>query len=255
MIIRDQGEHFIFISQVDHALLSGEMLKQLDPVYFNHTSYQDAVIYAAYQHDSGWEAFDRQPFWNDKANQPYSFMDFPVIPKTVLYTHGINQVQEQDSYAALLCSEHYKHFLAEVSVKEAKNFVQQEAERQESLISTMKDFDKKQFAADYTLLQFSDTLSLFVCLNEAGAADKDLHPFFKNGLAISNNASDLPSAFSISWADTETISMDPFPFSSVFAIVLKYKSISKTDIQQQGLIDAYEHASVLSKTIWVKPAR
>ncbi|MFD1065071.1 DUF3891 family protein [Oceanobacillus locisalsi] len=254
MIIRDQGEHFIFISQVDHALLSGEMLEQLAPVYFEHTPYKDAVIYAAYQHDSGWEAFDRQPFWNDQANQPYSFMDFPVIPKTVLYTHGINMVQEQNNYAALLCSEHYKQFLTEVTAEEAKTFVQQEAARQEWLISMMKDFDKEQFAADYALLQFSDTLSLFVCLNEAGAADEDLHPFFRKGLAVSNNASALPSAFSISWADTETVTMDPFPFSSAFAIVLKYKRIPKTNIQQQGLIDAYEQASVLSKTIWIKPA-
>ena len=255
MIIRDQSEHFIFIAQVDHALLSGEILKQLDSIYLGHAPCRDSVIYAAYQHDRGWEAFDRQPFWNDQANLPYSFIDFPIIPKTVLYTFGINEVQERDSYAALLCSEHYKRFLLKSALPEAKAFVQQEARRQEWLISTIKDFDKEAFEADYTLLKFSDNLSLFVCMNEAGAADKDLHPFFKEGLSVSNNASSLPSAYSIGWTDTQIISMDPFPFLTSFPLSLQYKNIKKTTIQKQGLVNAYEHAPVLSQTVWVKPVK
>ncbi|WP_227994918.1 DUF3891 family protein [Oceanobacillus sp. CFH 90083] len=253
MIIREHKEHFICISQADHAHLSGEILKHLDAVYFEHTPYQDSVIYAAYQHDIGWDMFDRQPFWNDKINQPYSFTDFPVIPKIVLYTHGINKVQENDSYAALLCSEHYKRFLADSSLPEAKAFVHEETKRQERLISTLNDFDNENFVADYTLLQFSDLLSLFICMHEAGSTDQDLHPFFKEGLSLSNNASALPSAYSISWADKETISMKPFPFSSAVPITLKYKNIPKIMIQQQGLMDAYKHASGLSETYRIQP--
>ncbi|WP_244445053.1 DUF3891 family protein [Oceanobacillus jeddahense] len=252
MIIREQNEHFTCIAQVDHAFLSGEMLKHLNTVYFEHAPYKDSVIYAAYQHDCGWDAFDRQPFWNDQKDLPYSFIDFPPIPKTVLYTHGIQQVQKKDSYAALLCSEHYKRFLVNSSLLEAKTFVQQEAERQEWLISKMGHFNQDRFEMDYTLLQFSDNLSLFVCMNEPGAADKDLHPFFKEGLSVSNTTAALPSDYSISWTDTKTVTMDPFPFSSDFSITLPYKSISKKSIQQQGIIDAYEHAPVLSQTIWIK---
>ncbi|MDM8100336.1 MULTISPECIES: DUF3891 family protein [Oceanobacillus] len=249
MIIRNQNGHFIFITQVDHASVSGEIVKNLASGYFEHTPYKDSVIYAAYQHDCGWEAFDKQPFWNDQANRPYSFIDFPDIPKTVLYTQGIEQVQEKDRYAALLCSEHYKRFLVTSTLPEAKAFVQQEAERQEWLISRMDHFNQATFEMDYTLLQFSDNLSLFACMNEPGAADKDLHPFFKNGISVSNTASSFPSAFSVSWEDKETITMEPFPFSANFPITLLYKSIPKTTIQQQGLMNAYEHASVLSKTI------
>lgn len=251
MIIRNQDEHFIFIAQPDHALLSGEFLKHLDSSYLEHAPYKDSVIYAAYQHDCGWKAFDKQPFWNDQINQPYSFIDFPTIPKTVLYTQGIQQVQEKDSYAALLCSEHYKRFLIKSSLPEAEAFVQQEAKRQEWLISTMKDFDKQSFEADYTLLQFSDNLSLFVCMNEAGAADKDLHPFFKEGLSLSNSASKLPSDYSIGWTGRDAIAIDPFPFSSDFSVTLTYKCVQKAAIQQQGLIAAYEHAPILAETIWI----
>lgn len=253
MIIRDQNDHFIFISQVDHAFLSGEILKQLHSAYLEHTSYKDSVIYAAYQHDCGWEAFDRQPFWNDQAKQPYSFIDFPPIPKTVLYTQGIQQVQEKDSYASLLCSEHYKRFLTEVPLPEAKAFVQQEAKRQEWLISKMEHFAKDMFEMDYTLLQFADSLSLFMCLNEAGAADKDLHPFFKEGLSLSNTASTLPADYSIGWANAETFTMDPFPFQAAFPLSLQQKRIEKQKIQQHGLIQSYEHAPVSTKTIWMKP--
>ncbi|GIO23338.1 DUF3891 family protein [Oceanobacillus sp. J11TS1] len=254
MIIREQKEHFIFISQRDHAYISGEFLKQLDPIYLEHSLDKNSVIYAAYQHDSGWEAFDRQPFWNDQANQPYSFIDFPTLPKTVLYTHGIRQVQEKDRYAALLCSEHYKRFLVKSSLPEAKAFVQQEAKRQERVISTMEHFDKDKFKADYTLLQFSDSLSLFICMNQPGAAKKDLHPFFKEGLSVVNTkGSHFPSSYSISWGDMQTITMNPFPFSTDFPVTLKYKHIKKATIKKQGLINAYEDAPVLSQIIWVKP--
>ncbi|GAB2572470.1 DUF3891 family protein [Gracilibacillus alcaliphilus] len=254
MIVREEGEHFILISQPDHALLSGECLMHLEEVYWGDIVYKDSVIYAAYQHDCGWQAFDQQPFWNDRTNHPYSFIDFPNIPKIVLYTQGIQKIQKKDDYAALLCSKHYQRFLATASFPEARSFVLQEAQRQEQLINNLTYFDHDQLEADFSLLQFSDMLSLFVCMNRPGTTDDHIHSFFKGGISIAVSAvSHFPAKYAISWQDAEHIVMNPFPFSRAFSITLKQKRIAKTDIQQQGLLKAYEQAPLTEQTIWITP--
>src|SRR5690625_4939597 len=100
MIIRENDHSFIMIEQHHHAEISGYLFQQLSERFL--LSKYHSLHYAIVNHDCGWIPFDDMPIWNDVKNQPYSFIDFPISFKTVLYRHGINQVQENDPYAALL---------------------------------------------------------------------------------------------------------------------------------------------------------
>src|SRR5690625_1947526 len=111
MIVREHEDLFIMIEQDNHAYVSGEIMKHWKKRLFKGKAFKSSVDNAIYKHDIGWAHFDKQPFWNDKDNAPYTFVTFPSLPKVVLYTHGINKAEQYDRYAGLLCSEHYKRFL------------------------------------------------------------------------------------------------------------------------------------------------
>src|SRR5699024_6722048 len=88
IIIREHPNHFIMIEQDNHAQLYGEMIANWNDSLFNDTKFKKTVEFAIFHHDCGWKSFDKQPFWNDEKMAPFTFTNFPILPKTVLYKHG-----------------------------------------------------------------------------------------------------------------------------------------------------------------------
>nr|AYQ72090.1 DUF3891 family protein [Cohnella candidum] len=112
MIIREIQDSFVMVTQHDHALLSGEIAKHFTDPYFVDGAYRADVELAIREHDRGWIRLDDAPIWNDRDAKPFSFMDYPLLPKLTHYRLGIDEVQAQSEYAALLCSMHYCSFMA-----------------------------------------------------------------------------------------------------------------------------------------------
>jgi hypothetical protein len=250
VIIREREHDFIFIEQHNHALVAGELIKQWKMGAFINSPLQEAVIFAIEQHDAGWIPADKQPFWNDAKEMPYSFIDFPAPMKTLLYSHGIDQVQTTDLYAALLCSEHYVRFLQQDDTESGRNFVQQEKKRQEIIHSLLTSFDEELFSYHYALLQFCDNLSLFLCLNEPG---ENSHPFFTKGIPLS---SALPhfsqEKMAVTWVNDETMVIKEFPFNNPFSVTYDFKQIPKYQIRKNGLLNSYVEAPFKQTTIQIK---
>ncbi|WP_042220607.1 DUF3891 family protein [Oceanobacillus manasiensis] len=250
MIIRERDHDFILVEQHNHALASGELIKQWKMGSFIDSPLQESVIFATQQHDAGWIPADKQPFWNDAKEMPYSFIDFPAPMKTLLYSHGIDQVQSTDLYSALLCSEHYVRFLKQDDTESGRIFVEQEKKRQEIIHSSLASFDEKLFSYHYALLQFCDNLSLFLCLNEPG---ENSHPFFTKGIPLS---SALPhfsqEKMALTWANNEEILIKEFPFKNPFSITYTFKKITKNQIRKNGLINSYVGAPFKQTTIQIK---
>jgi len=69
MIIREHDNDYVFIQQDHHAQISGDILKRWEPDYFLGSELRESVEYAAYQHDTGWKDFDKQPFLNNKMKE------------------------------------------------------------------------------------------------------------------------------------------------------------------------------------------
>src|SRR5699024_6115133 len=107
MIARERKDDFVMIEQDNHAHISGDLIKAWKDSFFAGESFKESVEYAIIHHDYGWKLFDKQPFWNDEKQMPYTFIDFPNKPKTVFYKHGIDVVEKDDPYAALLRSEEH----------------------------------------------------------------------------------------------------------------------------------------------------
>lgn len=252
MIVYEQPESFVMIRQHDHAHLSGQVAEQWHKERSGSEWWSDAM-YAIYQHDISWIGLDAVPFWNDKKQQPYTFGDFPLIPKLAFYKLGLDETEKNNAYAALLCSMHYTSFFQETTQTDEKKFLSEEHERQERIKHRCGVcFEEQQAALEYYfhLLQFCDDVSLYVCLNKPGSTKEEEHPWFRQGFRSSKYLLDQPSQNIIArWKDEEQITFTPFPFQQEFSAQLHVKEVSKASVNEKGIADAYEEAPFEERSI------
>ncbi|RKQ28804.1 DUF3891 family protein [Oceanobacillus halophilus] len=243
MIVRESKDYFVMIEQDNHAEASKELMTHWKNNLFLGSNLRESVEYAIEKHDYGWKQFDKQPFWNDQTEAPYTFSDFPISPKTTIYTYGINEVEKHDLYAALLCSEHYKNFFVNIKSNEATRFIQQERERQKRLILTLGDVNRQYFQFHYGLLKLGDSLSLYLCLNEPGVSKENVHYFFQEGIDLPPHIEKInETKLSLEWKDKKTVAITPFPFEDEIKVTIKQKVVYKEAIQANGLLESYENA-------------
>lgn len=247
MIVFDTPTVWVMVRQHDHAYLSGVAADHWDLAHFRETSRLQDVSYACYQHDRSWIGLDETPIWNDKAHVPYSFMDFPLIPKLRFYTWGLDETEKENPYAALLCSMHYTSFFEGATHPESQAFLLSEKKRQQRLrqfchIKTATQEDALQY--HFRLLQFCDNVSLYVCLNEPGVSKAEEYPWYRNGFKNSElfNSRDQTQIIA-HWLDDRRIAFSPFPFQKPFQAQVKMKMVPKALVSKEGIAQAYENTS------------
>ncbi|WP_245948252.1 DUF3891 family protein [Paenibacillus sambharensis] len=242
MIIRETNHGFILIAQHDHGQLSGQIARHFRPAYIMNQAFTEDVLAAITEHDRSWIALDSVPIWNDKNRAPYSFLDYPLQPKVVLYRYGIDQIEQMNPYAALLCSLHYASFRVFHNTEDefCLAFYEHETRRQERLRAQLSPLDSRMVESHFRMLQLCDDLSLYVCLNEAGADKKHEHPWYRSGFAGSEPFSpDGKGQLSAVWLNQEDIAVTPFPFTANFTASLRYKFVTKELICETGIHEAY----------------
>ncbi|ASK61531.1 hypothetical protein CFK37_04750 [Virgibacillus phasianinus] len=245
MIIRERQDDIVMITQDNHARIAGVFAANWKNSFFNSSKKRNSVELAINEHDRGWIPVDCTPFMNDQNSLPYTFMYFPTKPKLIFYKNGIDEVEQMDNYAGILCSHHYARFAANDSNEESQAFVQHEENRQRKLKEKVKEFDPESFQFHYDLLNFCDNLSLYVCLNEPGTAKVDEHQFYKSGIPIPTTFSFLGGDYSaIHWQNKQTVMLSDFPFEQPTWIEIKQKVVSKQKIIECGLVAAYKDAPI-----------
>lgn len=245
MICREQDESFVMIKQHDHGLLAGEFASRFRMEEVPRKRHSDEVLYAIANHDRGWVDLDETPFWNDAAKAPYSFIDFPVVPKLTFYRRGLDEIGTVTPYGALLCSLHYER-LIEVSGENAPELTVylKEEEKRRSRIHRELEMNgaaigEAELYYDSRLLQFCDDLSLFIGLHEPGTQTKDIHPWFKEGFSRTGEF-DFTGGRIITaeWRGTKLL-LDPYPFTASFEVTLPVRRVPRSEAASRGLAAAY----------------
>lgn len=231
------------ITQHDHAKLSGDIARHFREIFFVNELYIENVLLAIYEHDRAWIELDHTPVWNDKNASPFSFMDYPLIPKLAYYKQGINQVEEKNPYAALLCSLHYSSFRIFQNTTQANclQFYNQELIRQRRIRSNFSQINQETISAHLRLLQLCDDISLYVCLNQAGVTKENEHPWYRAGF---NN-----TAFEANWINEKEISLLPSPFRNALKVKLRLKRVLKRMINQLGIEEAYKNSDWIEQEL------
>ncbi|QGH34714.1 DUF3891 family protein [Gracilibacillus salitolerans] len=247
MIILDTGEFFKMTTQHDHARFSGELATQLKDNLFINTNYRDTVILSITEHDRAWIRLDQVPIWNDQQKIPFSFTDYPLLPKITMYKKGIDEVENMNQYAALLCSIHYTSFqdIRQSNQKDCIDYIKNELQRQQQIKSKLPHFNDKVVTQHYRLLRFLDELSLYVCLNQAGVTKNEEHPWFVNGFGTLID----DQRYYAEWKSRSEIKITPFPFKTEFEITLKTKYVPKDLREKIGINSAYHDTGYTFSTL------
>jgi len=252
MIVRETEDQFVMVGQHDHARLSGDAASHFTENCFVDTNYVQDVLTGVYEHDRSWIRLDDTPVWNDRDHAPFSFMDYPLLPKLTLYKQGIDEVELRNPYAALLCSLHYASFsiFQTSELPECKQFYQHELERQARIKSERNSLDEQALRSHFQLLQLCDDISLYVCLNRPGAGKEEEHPWYRKGFKNSELITGNPEHRIIPhWVSDKAIRITPSPFTGPFDAKLKLKRVSKRLAAEIGIGDAYKQTEWSEQTI------
>ncbi|MGR3762904.1 DUF3891 family protein [Rossellomorea sp. NS-SX7] len=252
MIIRETNDSFIMIKQHDHAYLSGEISRHFNTAILKSNHYFKEMTDAAYQHDRSWIGLDDTPIWNDEADIPYTFSDYPLLPKMAFYKIGLDEIEQVSPYSALLCSLHFYSFFTRSKKRECIAFMDEEAKRQARLKKALPDMDEELLQQHFRLLQFSDDLSLYICLNEPGATKQEEHPWFRDGFKHTELFNDHRQRLDGKWLNEKEIRIERFPFNHDFPLTLHYKNVPKSSIKDLGIAAAYETTEFQDQTVFVR---
>ncbi|MDP4106153.1 MAG: DUF3891 family protein [Bacillota bacterium] len=244
MVIYEREHDWVMIPQHHHGLLSGDIAQHWNSALINGTDHWSDVIFAIAQHDRAWIDLDETPFWNDRYKCPYSFIDFPLMPKLNFYKKGIDEVENQSPYAGLLCSLHYHSFLIGAKDPAAIEFIRSEKARQHHLMEQLNlyETDKQNLLKiHFLMVQFCDDLSLYLCLQEPGTPKEEEFPWFKNGFRqifpFTNGKNIMAN-----WLDSKQVSLTPSPLALSAEVSIQIKEVKKTNINQWGIAKAYKDA-------------
>ena len=174
VIVRDQGDAWQVVLQIDHADLAGGVAE----AWTDHGPRRESAIVAARRHDDGWAVWERSPLV-DGAGKPIGFLDVHVPAHLAFYRAGIAAITDEDPYAGLLVSMHGAGIyrgrygtdpaLGFTRAAEVQELVDAFVEEQEGAYperAAAAGVDDELRWADYHRLQSFDRFSLAFCLRE-----------------------------------------------------------------------------------------
>src|SRR4051812_32261678 len=175
MIVRDRGDDWQVVLQIDHEDLSGAFARAWADGGTRHRS----VAIAAARHDDGWAVWERAPVVDAQSGKPVNFLDVDVSSHLAFYRACIAAVTEQDPYAGLLVSMHGAGIYQQRYGRDPGLGLSRAADVQE-LVDAFVTEQESGFARrleqagvsdeqrwhDYELLQIYDRFSLYFCLRD-----------------------------------------------------------------------------------------
>ncbi|MGH6769917.1 MAG: DUF3891 family protein [Xanthobacteraceae bacterium] len=243
MIVRYQSDgSVVMITQNDHAKLAGFFAAHWGNSSFERPRPHGPTVRAAHYHDSGWFRYETDPRFDGGKTPTYRAVPNDNV-QLESYQWAIDMLTGVDRYTGLLVSKH-RTGLWQLRYgvmtqpppgpprslsDEIKTFIARN-ETQQNAISA--EFDAREVATNYQLLQTWDLLSLYVCSSEQ-LKDHVIAP--------------VPTAYSGDNAVTmrltprsdREIAIDPFPFDrAALAANVVYRQLQLSELHDKRTFQA-----------------
>jgi hypothetical protein len=162
MIIRDDGDSLLFITQPDHAHLAGDTIAHWRADGFPNHPRRDLILLAAREHDNGWIEEDASTHV-DQEGTPLDFVSVPVAVRHRIWPRAAGRMAATSPYAAALIAQ---HALAVYSATRSdpgwEDFFRTMTERRDALLAR-SEVDATTFERDYRFVNAADRISLAFC--------------------------------------------------------------------------------------------
>ena len=106
MIVREEGDSFLLITQPDHARLARDIVAALRTEPAVATASRETVLFATREHDNGWIEVDAEPTIDPVTGRPCDFIAGPAPVKHELWPRGIRRAAQSDPRAGALIAQH-----------------------------------------------------------------------------------------------------------------------------------------------------
>ena len=166
MIVRNEDNTLLLITQHDHARLASEILMAIRSEPILSGPDRETVLLATREHDNGWFEVDIKPSIDTKLGHPYNFTSGPVLTKLQLWPRGIARVAQVNSKAGALVAEHaLTVYRDRIDDPEWKNFFRSIKTTRNNLLKKSESDPPNQiaFKEAYRCVRLGDLLSLNFC--------------------------------------------------------------------------------------------
>ena len=218
MIVYDEGETLLLITQPDHAHFTGELLSLWRTDGLPENPRRAEILFAGREHDNGWREEDAAPRWNAGKGRPHDFLSMPQAARIALWERGTARFAGSHPYAALLITRHALTIhrdrrgdpsdpgnTGDPGEPEWQDFFAYADELERGLFAAT-GASEEEVAADYRFLDFGDLASLAVC-------NRWPEPFGRHGRRGA-------------WSDG-TLHLDPLPLAGATAFAVPSRRIPR----------------------------
>ena len=163
MIIRQQGDALLFITQGDHARLAAEVMAHWREDGLDTHPRRDAILHAIAEHDNGWLEEDADLHVDDDGN-PLDFVSVPARVKHGIWPRAVDRVGRSHPYAAALIAQHALTVHGQQRTDPVwRAFFEAMDARRDALVERAGGDAGATLGADYRFVQAGDQLSLIFC--------------------------------------------------------------------------------------------
>jgi hypothetical protein len=106
VIVREDGDSFLLITQPDHARLARDIVAAIRTEPVLATASRETVLFATREHDNGWIEVDAEPTIDPATGRPCDFIAGSAHVKHELWPRGIRRAAQTDPRAGALIAQH-----------------------------------------------------------------------------------------------------------------------------------------------------
>ena len=183
MIIREPiGGETLVVGQTDHSRFVGQLAAHWGNAEVARPDPWESVVRAAIYHDYGWITYETNPLVNADTGNPYRFLELPLKDRQLeSYQWCIDWMAATDVYSALIISRHrtglWKGRYGLISHPRGRYdlhkldprilaLIERNEAWQEKTLATLDARARRNFEANYRMLQVWDLLGLYFCCQE-----------------------------------------------------------------------------------------
>ena len=164
MIVRDDHDTFLLITQPDHAQLAETIVAALSTEAPLNGTARRAILLATREHDNGWIEVDALPTVDPATGRPCDFMSGPATVKHELWLRGIARAAKADGLAGALVAEHALTVYGYRRDDAAwTSFFSTIESMRDALVERTGFTDREMFGAYYRCVRLGDSFSLQFC--------------------------------------------------------------------------------------------
>jgi hypothetical protein len=162
MIVREDGDGLLLITQPDHARLAAEIVEAWTADGLPAHPRRETILLATCEHDNGWREPDAAPTV-DERGRPHDFASAPAPIRQGVWPRGVTRLAARSPYAAALVAQHaltvYERYRGDRDW--TSFFARMERMRDELLEKGVGTPDP--FFDDYRFVRLGDLVSLVFC--------------------------------------------------------------------------------------------